>query len=216
MLDHQIMQMVIGIVGLSATLGLLWSGRERLRFGSFLSTSLSLLELLGTVIAVVSLGWLGFALLAVVNLMAVLVWSCVLALRVEEKLRYAAAETGESIAEMKALAKRLRRIRELKAVQPTDQAEMIRLLAERARSSEEIEEIAPAIGTLLLLHGPPLPWLVEHFDRLLRLAGEPASKAMEAAATLSASTRNAAASFREMLEAMITVYSGEVPAEEAA
>ena len=208
--------MAIGIVGLLATLGLLWSGRERLRFGSLMSTSLSLLELLGTVIAVISLGWLGFALLAAVNLLAILVWSRVLALRVEETLHYAATETEESIAEMKALAKRLRQVRELKAVQPTEQAEMIKLLAERARSGKEIEEIAPAIGTLLLLHGPPLPWLVEHFDRLLRLAGEPAGKAVEVAATLSASTRNAAASFREMLEAMITVYSGEVPAEEAA
>lgn len=127
-----------------------------------------------------------------------------------------ATETGESIAEMKALAKRLRHVRELKAVEPTEQAEMIKPLAERSRSGREIEEIAPALGTLLLLHGPPLPWLVESFDRLLRLAGEPASKAMEAAATLSASTRHAAASFREMLEAMITVYSGEIPAEEAA
>jgi hypothetical protein len=210
------MQTTLGIVGLLATLGLLWSGREKLRFGSFLSTALSLLGLLGTVIAVFSLGWLGFALLGVVSLAAVLVWSCVLALRMEERLRHAAVETGESIAEMKALAKRLRRTREMKAVQPIEQAEMIRLLAERARSGEEIEEIAPAIGTLLLLHGPPLPWLVEHFDRLLRVADEPTSRAMEAAATLSASTRNAAASFREILEAMITVYSDEIPGEEAA
>jgi hypothetical protein len=214
--DHRIVQTIIGIVGLLVNLTLLWSGRERLRFGSLLSTSLSLLALLGTVIAVISLGWLGFALLAVVNLAAILVWSCVLALRVEEKLRFAATETRESIAEMKELAKRLRQVRELKAVQPTEQVEMIKLLAERSRSGKEIEEIAPALGTLLLLHDPPLPWLVEYFDRLLRLAGEPASKAMEAAATLSASTRNAAASFSEMLEAMITVYSGEIPAEEAA
>lgn len=210
------MQTIIGIIGLAVNLVLLWTGREKLRFGSLLSTSLSLIALLGTVIAVVSLGWIGFALLAAVNLMAILVWSCVLALRVEEKLRYAATETGESIAEMKTLAKRLRRVRELKAVQPTEQAEMIKLLAERSRSGREIEEIAPALGTLLLLHGPPLAWLVEHFDRLLRLAGEPASKAIEAAATLSASTRTAAASFREMLEAMIIVYSGEVPAQEDA
>jgi hypothetical protein len=210
------MQTAIGIIGLLATVGLLWSGRKRLRFRSFLSTLLSLLEVLGTIVAVVSLGWLGFALLAVVNLIAILTWSCVLALRVEEKLRYAATEAGESVAGMKQLAKRLRRQAGLKAIEPVEQAELIKLLAERARSITEIEGMAPAIGSLALLHGAPLPWLVEHFDRLLRVADEPAEKAMEAAATVSASTQQAAASFTEMLEAMIAVYSGEAPAQEAA
>ena len=114
---------------------------------------------------------------------------------------------------MKQLAKRLRKKDGLKAIGPVEQAEMIKLLAERARSSEEIEAMAPAIGSLALLHGAPLPWLVEHFDRLLRVAGEPAESAMDAAATLSASTKHAAASFGEMLEAMITVYGGEAPAK---
>lgn len=210
------MQTAIGVIGLLATLGLLWSGREKLKFGSFLSTLLSLLEVFGTIVAVVSLGWLGFALLAVVNLIAILTWSCVLALRAEEKLRYAATETDKPVAEIKQLAKRLRRGEGLKAIGPLEQAEMIKLLAERARSIEEIEVMAPAIGSLSLLHGAPLPWLVEHFDRLLRVAGEPAEKAMEAAATLSASTKQAAASFTETLEAMITVYAGETPSQEAA
>jgi hypothetical protein len=210
------MQTALGITGLLATLGLLWSGREKLKFGSSPSTLLSMLELLGTIVAVVSLGWLGFALLAVVNLVAILAWSCILALRVEEKLRYAATETGEPIAKLKELAKRLRRKEGLKAVTPVEQAEIVRLLAERARSLEEIEDMTPAIGSLMLLHGPPLPWLVEHFDRLLRLAGESASKAMEVAGTLSASTQQAAASFTEMLEAMIVFYSGEAMAQEAA
>jgi hypothetical protein len=210
------MQTTIGIIGLLANLVLLWSGRAKLKFRSFLSTLISAIEVFGTVFAVVSLGWLGFALLAVVNLIAILIWSCVLALRVEERLRYAATETGKPIAEMKQLAKRLRGKDGLKAIGPVEQAEMIKLLAERARSIEEIEAMAPPIGSLALLHGAPLPWLVEHFDRLLRVAGEPAEKSMEAAATLSASTKQAAASFSEMLKAMITVYSGEAPAQEAA
>jgi hypothetical protein len=210
------MQTIIGIIGLIATLAMLWSGREKLGFGSLLNTVRSLLELLGLCLAIVALGWLGFALLAVVNLIAILVWSCVLALRVEERLRYAATETDEPIAELKQLAKRLRGREGLGTIGPVEQAEMIKLLAERARSIQEIEAMAPAIGSLALLHGAPLPWLVEHFDRLLRVAGEPAEKAMEAAATLSASTKQAAASFSEMLEATITVYSAGLPIADAA
>lgn len=208
------MQTAIGIAGVLSSLGLLWSGR--LKFGSFPSTLFSIVGLLGTVVAVLSLGWLGIALLASVNLVAILVWSRILALRVEEKLRYAATETGESMPKVKALAKALRRQEGLRWMSPTEQAEIIKLLAERARSVEEIEDVAPAVGSLALLHGASLPWLVEHFDRLLRVAEEPASKATEAAATLSASTQQAAASLKEILEAMIIVYSGEPPAQEAA
>jgi hypothetical protein len=36
--------------------------------------------------------------------------------------------------------------------------------------------MAIPISMLKLIHGAPLPWLVESFDRLLRLTDEPASK----------------------------------------
>jgi hypothetical protein len=121
---------------------LLWSRTKRLEFGSFLTTVLSLLELLGLGVAVFSLGWWGLVALGSVNVMAVLVWSVVLASRVETKLVYAGIQAGESKEEMKGLADRLAKQKELKVFGPVERAELIRLLAERNRSVPEIEEMA--------------------------------------------------------------------------
>lgn len=209
------MQTIVGVVSLLTTLGLLWSRRTPLVFGSYTTTLLSVIELLGVIVGVVSLGWIGLALFAVANLVAVVAWSCILALRVEENLRPSVTETGESMAEMKALAKRIRRAPGLAAIGPVEQSELIRLLAERGRSGREIELIAPEIGKLHLLHRASLAWLVERFDRLLRLSGEPAAKAEEVAATVSASAIVGAAPFTEILDGLITFYSGEPPLSDA-
>jgi hypothetical protein len=79
---------------------------------------LTFLELLGLGIAVVSLGWWGIAILGVVNIVAVLVWSVVLAARVESKLVYAAIQADEPSEAMKALAGRLGKRAEMKAIGP--------------------------------------------------------------------------------------------------
>ncbi len=47
------------------------------------------------------------------------------------------------------------------------------------------------------------------FDRLLRLTDEPASKAPEAAAMIHTTVQNAVGSFKEILDAFVTFYSGE-------
>jgi hypothetical protein len=210
------MQTIVGIVGLLTTLGLVWSGRTRLRFSSYAATSLSVLEVLGILVSVISLGWIGLALFALSNVAAVLVWSCVLALRVEANLGPAVTETGEPMTDLKQLASRLRRLEGLRHVDPVEQSELIRALAERGRSIEEIERIAPEIGKLHLLHRADLIWVAERFDRLLRLTGEPAAKAEEVAATVSASAAAGAAPFTEILDAFITFYSAEPPSAEAA
>jgi hypothetical protein len=72
------------------------------------TTVLSVLELLGLGIAVFSLGWWGVLVLASVNVLAVLIWSVVLASRVETKLVYAGIQANESKETMKGLAQRLR------------------------------------------------------------------------------------------------------------
>jgi hypothetical protein len=58
--------------------------------------------------------------------------------------------------------------------------------------------------------------LVERLDRLLRLTGEPAAKAEEVAATVSASAVAGGAPFTEILDGFIIFYSGEPPMSEAA
>ena len=210
------MQTIVGIVGLLTTLGLVWSGRTRLRFGSYAATFLSVLEVLGVLVGVISLGWIGLVLFALSNVAAVLVWSCLLALRVEANLGPAVTETGEPMAEVKELARRLCGVEGLRHVDPVRQSELIRALAERGRSIEEIEQIAPEIGKLHLLHRADLLWLAARFDRLLRLTDEPAAKAEEIAATVSASASAGAAPFTEMLDAFIAFYSVEPPRADAA
>ena len=71
----------------------------------------------------------------------------------------------------------------------------------------EIADMALPIAMLLAAFDPgPMDDLVEKFDRLLRLAGEPATRAMDVADTLTRGTQVGAASFTEMLDAMIAVY----------
>jgi hypothetical protein len=202
---------VIGITSLLASLALLWTGVRGLEFRSLASTVFSLTEVLGLVLAVVSLGWWGLAAVAVVNVVAVLIWCVVLAARVESKLVYAGIQADESKEAMQALAARLQLRKELKVLGPVERAELIRLLSERARSVPEIEAMAPPIGMLKAIHEVPLDWLVERFDRLLRLSGEPANQAAETADIIHATATNAAATFREIVDAFITVYSGEEP-----
>lgn len=119
------MSQLVGIGALIASLALLWSGRKRVEFSSFLTTVLSVLELLGLGIAVFSLGWWGAVVLASVNVLAVLIWSVVLASRVETKLVYAGIQASESKETMKGLAQRLAGQKELKVLGPVQRAELI-------------------------------------------------------------------------------------------
>ncbi len=203
------MEFAISIATLVASLALLLSGRRRLEFGSFPATALTFLELLGLGLAVVSLGWWGLGALGLVNIAAALVWSVVLAAKVEAKLVYAAIQARVSRADVKQLAARLGRTKELKVLGPTERAELIRLLADRNRQPDEIEQMAVPIGMLKTIHSAPLPWLVESFDRLLRLTNEPASKSGELADILHATSQNAVASFKEIVDSFLLFYGGE-------
>jgi hypothetical protein len=124
---------------------------------------------------------------------------------------YAAIQADEPSEAMKALAGRLGKRAEMKAIGPVERADLVRLLADRARDSAEIENMAIPISMLKLIHGAPLPWLVESFDRLLRLTDEPASKAPELADILQATAQNAVGTFKEIVDAFLIFYSGESP-----
>jgi hypothetical protein len=56
----------------------------------------------------------------------------------------------------------------------------------------------------------PAPWLTPRFDQLLRLYDKRADDSEEVADTLVVATKNAAASFEEMLTAMIIAGGGSV------
>lgn len=92
---------------------------------------------------------------------------------------------------------------------PIERAELIRLLADRNRKPVKIEQMAVPIGMLKTIQSAPLPWLVERFDRLVRLTNELPAKSAEVADTLHATGQNAAASFEEIVDSFVLFYSGE-------
>lgn len=202
----------MGILGIVVGLALLWSGRKRVRISGFASALVSVLDLAVLAVSIVLLGWLGIWVFVGANLMAFVAWSVYLAAKQEEILLYAATQCGASKEEMHTLAKRLQqRAGPFALMGPLERARLVSELAQRARTIEEIEDMALPVALLWTVHRPDLGWLVENFDRLLRLYGLEASEAMRAADTLSAGTKESAATFEDMVEAMVTA-AGEQPA----
>jgi hypothetical protein len=209
------MDRAVGILSLALSLALLWSGRKKTEFGTFVATLLTISELAGIGLAVWALGWWGFAVLAAINGTAIVVWSVILAARVQSKLVYASIQSGETQDAMKALAVHLGTRPELKALGPLDRADLISLLAERGRSTAEIELMGVPIAKLMAIHDVDLKWLVERFDQILRLSGEPTENADEAAEIIHATSTKSPMTFREAVDAFVAVYEDDVPAEQA-
>jgi hypothetical protein len=63
--------------------------------------------------------------------------------------------------------------------------------------------MAHPIALLWVVHRPGLEWLVEHFDRLLRLYGMSADESMRLADVISSATKQSAATFEQMVEGMV-------------
>jgi hypothetical protein len=194
----------------------MWAGSRRLRFGSFATTLLSIVEVVGVVIAVVALGWLGVALLVAINVIAALIWSIVWAARKESLLAAGAAESGIDVEELDGLWKWMRHEKAFATMPPLERARLIKLLCMRARTPDEIREMSIPIAHLEVIFELELDYLVERFDLLLRRAGKSAAEAMEVADVLTRGTQLSAASFDEMLDALVAFYddgTGDVALE---
>ena len=131
-----------------------------------------------------------------------------LAITQENLLNSAAVESNQTKENMEALHRRLTDSHSaFEWLGPIGTANLILLLAHQARSPEEIEMMALPIVMLLAAFEPgSVEELVEKFDHLLRLTGEPANRAMSIADTLTAGTKASAATFNEMLDALIAFY----------
>ncbi|HVL50800.1 MAG TPA: hypothetical protein VM754_04795 [Actinomycetota bacterium] len=131
-----------------------------------------------------------------------------LALEQERVLVSAAEKLDRTKDEMEAMLRRVRGSH--KAFQylgPIETANLILLLAQRGRTSEEIELMALPIAMLNAISPlESVKELVEKFDRFLRLAGEPAHRAMNIADILTATTQASSATSNETLDAMIAFY----------
>ena len=199
---------VLDALSLVVALAVWWLGIRRIELTSAVKSVLSVLEfgvLIGTV---VTLGWLGLAIFVAANVVGLLLYSVRMAMRHETIVIEIANCTEASKEEVQALLKRLGRRKELKWVSPIERAEWVRELAHRGRGLPEIEIMAPSIAKLSLVYGQPeAPWLISRFDQIMRLYGEPASRAESVAETIYASVRASAATFPEMLEAFIAAVA---------
>lgn len=210
MAHHVGVETLIGALALVVSIAALWTGRKRLEASRFTASVLSALELLLLGLGVVLLEWLGLVLFLVANVLGFVGWSIYLAMTEEEKVIYAATQAEVEKDEIQALHRRVRRSHKaFKIMGRIEVAELISLLAQRARTPSEIEEMALPVALLWVVHRPDLAYLVERFDTVLRLYGEPASESMRLADTLTTGTKASAATFMEMLDAM--VVAGGLP-----
>lgn len=206
---------LISAAALVVGLVLLWSWRRGLEVSSFQATLLSVIEVAGFVIAVVALGWLGVEIFVAVSLVALVVWSLVLAIKKQSILVNAAVQGADvSREDAEEIWQWMKGEKSFAAVPPLKRAELIKTLAIKARKPVEIRAMAIPIAQLALIFECDPVWLAPRFDQLLRLYGHDAAEGPEVADTLTASTQLAAASFEEMVEAML-IAGGAGPSEAA-
>ncbi len=200
---------LIGAVVLAVSLVLLWSGRQHLDFDSFQTTLLSILEIVGVVVSVVGLGWVGVGIFVLANVLATLTWSVILAVRKQSVLVGAAVRsTSMTREDADALWHWMNRHGAFGVLRPIERAELIRTLAGQARTPDEIQPMSIAVAQLSVIFECEAVWLAPRFDQLLRLYGKSAADSEEVADTLTSATKNSATTFKEMLEAMIIAGGG--------
>jgi hypothetical protein len=201
----QILQYV-GIV--LAVLGF-WFGIKKIELKGFWRALFSITDLALLVVSVISFGWLGLIVVGAASFLALLGVSLRLAFRQDELLTHAAIRANVTKQEMVALHARLQPDKAFGALGPIGLARLIDRLCDCGRSPTEIEQMADPIAKLSAVHMYDAMTLCGEFDRLLRLYGEPAAHAMQAADVLTASTQASACSFAEMLAAMLVVGGDE-------
>jgi len=196
--------LIVGLV-------LLWTWRKGLEVNSFHATLLSVIEVAGFAISVVTLGWLGVAIFVAVSLVALIAWSLVLAIK-NQSILISTAVQGADVTKEEAeeIWQWMKREKSFAALPPLKRAELIKALAVKARKPEEILAMAVPIAQLSLIFDCDPLWLAPRFDQLLRLYGHDADEATQAAETLTASTQLAPISFEDMVEAML-IAGGAAP-----
>lgn len=199
---------VLEVVGIVIASILLFTGIRKVEVGSFLKAVLSIADLVLLIVSFVLLGWIGLALFVVINLVALVIWSIRIYVRQESLLNYAGIQAGEEYSRMKELDKELRKAhKSIRTLGPIERAQLISALTERSRGLDEIRQMANPIAMLHVVHDVDLRMFAGEFDRLLRLYGKDAADSMALADQLTAATKQSAATFQEMVDAMIAAAS---------
>lgn len=194
---------------------LLWTRRQRYEFNSFQATLLSILEIVSVFVSMIALGWLGVVILVGINIVAGLIWSAILAVKKQAILVDASVQSADmSVEEADEIWEWMRREGAFAVIRPLQRGELIRVLAEQARSQQEIRPMAVAVAQLSVIFDHDVLWLAPRFDQLLRLYDKSASDSEEVADLFVTSTKRSAASFEDMLIAMIVAAGGSVEESE--
>lgn len=208
---------LLSAVSIILYLIVLCTGLIRLEFGRYFQAFVSLAGLAVLGATIYFLGWPGVFILASVSAVAFVVRAVMLAVQ-REAILVSAQVHGAFGSREEALAfpKALRRShRALRYIGPIELSRLIERLAKRGRRAEEIQAMAAPIVMLHVAFKSELTGLVDRFDRLLRLWGKEAAEAGRAADVLTKGAISSAATFDEMLDAMISVAAAEwhVPAK---
>lgn len=204
------METLLQILGLALSLLVLWLGLKKIELDRSWKAVMGVLDAGLLIASVIALGWLGFVIAGIATVLGVLGWSVWLAAKKESLLTSAAIQVGSTKQDMQTLHSELYAShRVFKQLGPIGLADLIRMIAERARQPDEIRAMALPIAMLSVTQECDLAWLVEHFDRLLRLYGKPAGEAMAVADMLTVATQNAAATFTEMVDGMCKVVEAD-------
>jgi hypothetical protein len=146
-----------------------------------------------------------------INIVAGLIWSVILAVRKEAILVDASVQSADmSVEEADEIWGWMSKEKAFAVIRPLQRGELIRVLAEQARSAQEIRPMSVAVAQLSVIFDHDVLWLAPHFDQLLRLYDKSASDSEEVADLLVTSTKRSAASFEDMLIAMIVAAGGSV------
>ena len=99
---------------------------------------------------------------------------------------------------------------------PLERGELIQALAKQARSPSEIRPMAKAVVALSVIFDCNPIRLAPVFDQLLRLYDKSASDSEEVADMLTVATKRSAASFEDMVVAMLVAKGASAPSALAA
>lgn len=205
------MSTFLAALTLVIALALLWAGIRRFSWSSPVSAALSGVELLGLMLAVYQLGWLGLGLFVAANVVGLLGWGAAGAIYVQQQVAAASALGGASRASIASVLRRLGAVDEMRGMGPRPRALLVRSLAERGRSVAEIEHMAVAIAVLwTIADKPDLPLLVDRLDSILRLYGKPAEEAMDVTDAIAVAAQRSASTVTELIEGSLVAAGGTI------
>lgn len=148
------MSTALSAATLIVAVALLWTGWKKSTWSTPLAAILSALDLVGLVLLVVSLGWLGLGIFAGANVAGFVGWGMQGAVYVDAQLSAAAALGGMQKAAARGAFVALTDDKRLASLGPRLRADLVRLLAERGRSPVEIQMMGPAVGLLYIIGEP--------------------------------------------------------------